>query len=229
MKKNMNIRVMIFTALLGAISMILSMISFPLPFAPAFLKFDIAELPALFAGFFLGPLDGCVVVFIKIILKLLIQGTDTAFVGEIMNLLGSFCFVLPTSFIYRWKHTKSGAITGLIISTVAVSIAFVFINAYIAFPLYSTLYGIPLDAIIEMGHSVNSNIDSITTLMIFSVFPFNLMKHGVTAVITYLIYIRVRKMLGSILAPENKYKNVYVQNEGMEKQCMNSGKRKWRL
>ena len=214
MKKKLNIRVMIFTALSGAISMILMAISFPLPFAPAFLKFDIAELPALFAGFFLGPAQGCMVILIKICLKLLIQGTDTVFVGEMMNLLGGFCFVLPVSFIYRWKHTKNGAVIGMAISTLAVSIAFVFINAYIAFPLYSRLYGIPLESIIEMGHSVNANINSITTLMIFSVFPFNLIKHSVISVLTYFVYKRAGKALGSILVPVNAGRNMQEMKKG---------------
>lgn len=71
-----------FIGMLGALSAILMSINVPLPFAPTFLKFDISELPALFAGFFLGPVSGCAVIVVKIVLKLLLQGTETAFVGE---------------------------------------------------------------------------------------------------------------------------------------------------
>ena len=79
----------VFIGMLGALSTILMMVSIPLPFAPGFLRFDVAELPALFAGFFIGPLGGCAVIVVKILLKLVIQGTDTAFVGELMNIIGS--------------------------------------------------------------------------------------------------------------------------------------------
>ena len=89
-----------FIGMLGALSAVLMLISVPLPFAPGFLKFDIAELPALFAGFFLGPVGGCAVIIVKILLKLVTQGTDTAFVGDLMNIAGSCTFVLPAAFMY---------------------------------------------------------------------------------------------------------------------------------
>lgn len=52
--KTRNARTIAFIGMLGALSAVLMSINFPMPFAPTFLKFDIAELPALFAGFFLG-------------------------------------------------------------------------------------------------------------------------------------------------------------------------------
>lgn len=110
----------------GALSTVLMMINFPIPFAPTFLKFDIAELPALFAGFFLGPLSGALVVVVKILLKLVIQGTETAFVGEFSNLVGSCCFVLIASFIYKKHRTKKGAIVGMCSSSLFVSVLFIF-------------------------------------------------------------------------------------------------------
>ena len=42
----------------------IAFINVPLPFAPTFLKFDIAELLALFAGFFLGLVSGCACYYI---------------------------------------------------------------------------------------------------------------------------------------------------------------------
>ena len=187
MKKETNVRTMIFVAMLGVVSTILMTFNFSIPLAPSFLKFDIAEIPALFAGFFIGPVGGIGVIIVKIVIKIITQGTDTAFVGEMMNVMGSVCFVLPASLIYRWKHTKKGAVIGMTVSSILVSIAFIFINMYIAFPLYSKLYGMPMDAIIGMGTAVNPHINNLMTLMLFSVFPFNLIKHGVTSALTYLI------------------------------------------
>ena len=85
------------------------------------------------------------------------------------------------------------------ISSVLVSIVFIFINAYIAFPLYSKLYGMPMDVIISMGTAINPIITDLPTLMLFSVFPFNLFKHGVTSFVTYLIYKRARNTLRNMI------------------------------
>ena len=134
-----NVYSIALVGVLGAVSAVLMAISIPLPFAPSFLRFDISELPALFTGFFLGPLSGGMVVIIKDLLKLLMQGTDTAFVGESMNIVGSLCFVLPAALVYRLNRTKKGAIGGMLLSTVGVSIVCIFLNAYVAFSLYSRL------------------------------------------------------------------------------------------
>ena len=210
MKKTSSVKETVFVGMMGAISAVLMLLNISLPFVPGFLKFDISELPALFAGFFLGPVSGCGVIVVKVLLKILFQGTDTGYVGEVMNILGSMCFILPASLIYRWKHTKKGAVIAMAVSSVLVSIAFIFINAYIAFPLYSKLYGMPMEAIIGMGAAINPRITDLPTLMLFSVFPFNLFKHGVTSFLTYLVYKRIGNRLRAIIGnPEEKsYKAV---------------------
>ena len=198
-KANITPRAIAFIGMLGALSAVLMAISVPLPFAPTFLKFDISELPALFAGFFIGPASGCAVILVKILLKLLLQGTETAFVGELMNVMGSCAFVLPAALMYRRFHTRCGALVSMAVSSVLVSVVFIFINAYIAFPMYSSLYGIPMEAILEMGSSVNPLVHDNTTLMLFGVFPFNLFKHAVTSLVTYLLYKRCANALRSLL------------------------------
>ena len=131
-----------------------------------------------------------------------------------MNVMGSICFILPASLLYRWKHTRQGAIIAMTVSTVLVSAAFIFINAYIAFPLYSRLYGMPMDVIISMGTAVNPMITDLPSLMLFSVFPFNLFKHGVTSFITYLIYKRAGNTLREIIAvPEPQSRKVTERME----------------
>lgn len=214
MMKQTSVKKTVLIGMLGAVSAVLMLLNLSLPFAPGFLKFDISELPALFAGFFLGPLSGCGVVTVKILLKVLFQGSDTGYIGELMNVMGSICFILPASLIYRWKHNKQGAIIAMTVSTVLVSAAFIFINAYIAFPLFSQLYGMPMDVIISMGTAVNPMITDLPSLMLFSVFPFNLFKHGVTSFITYLIYKRAGNTLRGIIAvPEPQSRKVMERME----------------
>lgn len=198
--KKLNVRSVAFIGMLAALSTVLMAINVPLPFAPSFMKFDIAELPALFAGFFLGPLSGALVIVVKIILKLLTQGTDTAFVGEFMNVIASCAFVMPAALIYKRLHTKKGAIISLAVATVFASVICIFLNAYIAFPMYSKLYGLPMEVIIQMGSAANPLIHDSVTLMVFGVFPFNLFKHFVTSLVTYLVYKRCGNALRSVLS-----------------------------
>lgn len=198
--KTNNVKTIAFIGMLGALSAVLMSINVPLPFAPTFLKFDIAELPALFAGFFLGPVSGCAVIVVKIVVKLILQGTETVFVGELMNVIGSCAFVLPASLIYKRIHTRKGALLSLSISTVLVSVMAIFLNAYIAFPMYSSLYGMPMEAILEMGSSVNPLVHDNVSLMLYGVFPFNLVKHGITSLVTYLTYKRCGNALRSLLS-----------------------------
>ena len=208
MNRRNKVKNVAFVGILGALSCVLMMFRFPLPFVPGFYEFDIAELPALFAGFFLGPVSGCGVVVVKIVLKLIFQGTSTAFVGDFSNLVGSMCFVLPAAIIYRHRHTKQGAIWALTIATLFVSLVYVVLNAYVMLPLYSNLYGLSMDAIIGMGHAVNPWVNDVVTLCVFAVLPFNLFKHGVTSILTYFLYKRVGNALRSSfgLAPDKTVK-----------------------
>ena len=68
-------------------------------------------------------------------------------------------------------------------------------NAYVMFPLYSELYGMPMEAIIGMGTAINPRITNIFTMMLFSILPFNLFKYGVVSVITFLVYKRLKGVL----------------------------------
>lgn len=190
--------------MLGALAGVLMLFDFPLPIAPSFLQMDIAELPCLFAGFFMGPLQGFLVIVVKILVKLVIKGSNTAFVGEFSNLVGSALFVCTAALIYKKNHTKKGAMISMVVSTLIVSVAYVFMNAFVMFPLYSSLYGLPMEAIIGMGNAVNPLVTNELTMMLFCVFPFNLIKYTIVSLITYLVYKRCANAIRSILKTDQK-------------------------
>ena len=79
----------------SAIAAIIMLFEIPLFFAPGFYKLDFSELPILVGTFAFGPAAGVMMEFIKILLKLVIKGTSTAFVGELAN------FAVGCSFIIR--------------------------------------------------------------------------------------------------------------------------------
>lgn len=104
--KKLTTRKLVMIAMLGALSAVLMLFNFPIPFMPTFLKFDLAELPALMGGFMMGPLAGTLIILVKLTLKLLMQGSETLLAGEFANLIGSLSFVLPAIWIYERNRTK---------------------------------------------------------------------------------------------------------------------------
>ena len=82
----------------SAIAVVLHVLDFPLIFlAPEFYKLDFSEVPVLLGGFFLGPSAAVAIEGVKILLKLLVKGTSTAFVGDFANFFVGCCFVLPAT------------------------------------------------------------------------------------------------------------------------------------
>ena len=63
--KNNRTRFIVVTALLGALSSVIMLLSFSVPFMPSFIKLDFSELPALLAAYSYGPLAGVAVCAIK--------------------------------------------------------------------------------------------------------------------------------------------------------------------
>ncbi len=179
----------------SAISTVLMVFDFPVPFAPPFYKFDFSELPAMIAGFAYGPVAGVMVEFIKIVLKVLVKGTSTAFVGELANFVIGCGLILPSAVIYRMHKSRKTAIVSCITGTVVITIVGSLFNALYLIPAFCRLYGMPLEAIIEMGMKVNPSINSVTTLVLFAVTPLNLLKGAVNSLITLIVYKRLRGLI----------------------------------
>ena len=105
-KSRNSTRRLVLTAILGAISTLLMILEFPMPLIPPFVKMDFSELPVILGGFIMGPVDGTLIAVIKVVLNLLINGTTTAGIGELANLIYSLGYMLPAVFIYHKIKTK---------------------------------------------------------------------------------------------------------------------------
>src|SRR5690554_2690525 len=90
---------------LAGLAVVLMMFKVPLFFAPPFLKFDLAEVPSLLGSFAMGPVSGFIVVAIKVLLNLAVDGTTTAFVGELSNLVVNGTFVVIAGWYYKRHRT----------------------------------------------------------------------------------------------------------------------------
>lgn len=177
--------------MLAAISVVLMLFEIPLPFAPAFYEIDFSEVPVLVGCFTMGPLAGAAIELIKILLNFVINGTQTAGVGEIANFIIGCAFCVPAGIIYKKNRTRKGALVGMATGTGLMVILGCFINAFVLLPVYATAFGMPMDALIGMGTAVNEHITSLSTFVIFAVAPFNLLKGILVSLIVLLIYKKI--------------------------------------
>lgn len=194
-KFKLNAKTIAQIGMLSAISAILMLFEIPLWFAPSFYQIDLSELPILIGGFALGPVAGVIIELVKNLLKMAIGGTSTGGVGEFANFLIGCSFVLPSAIYYRRHRSKKGAAISMALGTISMAILGGFLNAYVLLPFYSKAYGLPLEALIEMGTAVNSSITNLTTFVMLAVVPFNLLKGFIVSVITALIYKKIRGIL----------------------------------
>ena len=133
------------TAMLSAIAFALMFIEFPVPVMPSFIKFDISDLPPLFASFALGPVYGVIAELIKNILHIIVKGTTSAGVGELSNFLFGAVFCLVAGFIYKSDKNKKSAVIGCIAGALAMGIICLPINYFIVYPAYVKFYKMPLE------------------------------------------------------------------------------------
>lgn len=197
MKKNNFFRLKNLTkiAVLSAISVIIMLFEFPLPFAPSFYELDLSEAVILMGGFAMGPMAAICMELLKNLLNLLINGTITAGVGEFANFVMGCAFVVPASFFYKYHKTLKGAIVSLVIGVSSLVVVGCFVNYFIMIPAYVALANFPLNAILEMATKVNGLVTGLETMMIFAVAPFNLVKGIICSVISLLLYKKLSKVL----------------------------------
>ena len=184
-----------YTAMFACMAGVLMLIEIPLFFAPGFYKLDLSELPVLICTFYLGPVAGVAAEALKVLVKLVLKGTTTAFVGDFANFVVGCSFVLPASVIYHAKPGKKSALLGMVIGTIVLTCFGSFMNVVYMIPKFSQLFGLPIDAIVAMGSAVNPAITSVNTLVLFAVVPFNLLKGALVSFITFLLYKRISPIL----------------------------------
>ena len=183
-----------YVAMFSALGGVLMLLEIPLFFAPSFYKLDFSELPVLICAFYLGPVSGVVCEFLKVLIKLLLKGTSTAFVGDLANFLVGCAFVLPAAIVYQKTLSKKGAVVSLAVGTAVMTVFGSFFNAWFLIPRFAVMYGMPLEAIVSMGTQINGAITNLSTLVLFAVVPFNLLKGVLVSLLTFFLYKRVEKL-----------------------------------
>lgn len=204
-------------AILTAISFILyAFAKFSLPFMfPSFLDMQISELPALLAGFSMGPVSGCLVIILKCLFKFPMTGT--AYVGEATDILMGIALVLPASIIYSIKKDKKHAFIGLLVGTCAFVGAGLIVNRFISIPFYAKAFG--FEKIIGMVSALYKNVtvDNFYAYYLpLAVLPFNLIRCIIMSALTFVLYKRLSVLLhweGDSLRKDKVYGKHKVKTE----------------
>lgn len=151
-----------------------------------FLKYDPSDIIVTLGGFIWGPMTSCIISFVVATIELFTV-SDTGIIGWIMNIVQTLSFACVAAVIYKKKHTLSGAVIGLVSGWI-VSTAVMMLWNYLITPIYM---GYPREAVVE--------------LLLPAFLPFNLLKGGLNASITFLLYkpvISVLRKTGFVPAPE---------------------------
>lgn len=180
----------------SALAAILMYIEFPVFFAPGFYQIDFSEVPVLICGFILGPTAAASSEFVKILIKIIIHPTSTAFVGEFANFVVGCAFVIPASIIYQRRKNRKTALIGCVSGTLISTLTGMFTNAFILLPAFAVLYGgIPVNELINMGSAVNPAITNMFTFIILAVTPLNILKFSLVSAIVFLVYKKISSLL----------------------------------
>ena len=156
-----------------------------------FLKYEPKDVLITLGGLIWGPLTSCIVSVIVSLLEM-VTVSDTGIWGCIMNILSTCTFACTAAFIYKKKHTLWGAILGLITGAAA-TVGVMLLWNYLITPIYM---GYPREAVADL------------LLPVF--LPFNVIKCGLNAAFTFLLYKPVMTALRGIgivdSAPPEKQK-----------------------
>ena len=195
MKKELTVKNIATIAIMGVLGALLMLFDFPIAIAPNFYKMDLSDLPCLIGAFALGPVPAFFMEVIKIVVKLLLKPTSTAFVGELAAFIISTTYVVIAGAIYRKNKTKKNAIMAMAISTVVMSIVATIANYLFIIPFYVKLYNIPLDVIISMGKAIFPIISDKLGFVLCCVLPFNLIKACIVDLVTFVVYKHISPIL----------------------------------
>ncbi len=194
-KSKTSIRYMARVAVLTAIASVLMLLEFPLWFAPGFYKLDVSEAVILMGGFALGPGAAILIEFLKNLINILLNGTTTAYIGELANFITGCAFVVPAAVIYKYHKNKKGALISMVAGSLSLMVIGSLLNYFVLIPAFSQFYNLPIENIVSMGMAVNPLVSDLKSLVVCAVAPFNLVKGIVCSSLAMLLYKRVSKIL----------------------------------
>ena len=142
-----------------------------------FLKYDPKDVVIMIGGFLYGPMAAFMMSFAVSFIEMLTI-SETGVIGLVMNIISSCSFCCTAAFVYKKIHSIKGAVAGLVFGCFLMTAVMLLWNYAIA-PIYM---GIPRQVVAGM--------------LIPAFLPFNLIKSGLNAAISMLVYKPVSAALG---------------------------------
>ena len=198
-----DIQLMAKIALLSAIAFVLSiegLFRFRIPMLfPEFLAMDISDVPAVIGAITLGPIAGAWILGLGNVLTMVITGSISMGIGPLANFIFGVAYILPLCYFYNryGKNTKSfalGAIVGTVMSTAMAGL----LNYFMVIPAFAFAMDVDLDAIVRIGSNTNEGINSLMTLVLFGIVPFNLAKNVLVSIVGFALYKAFKPVLNVI-------------------------------
>ena len=199
-------------ALFSALAAVLYIFNFAMPFAfPEFLEFRFSDVPVLIGTFALGPLSGCVIVVMMVLIKLVCVSTSTMFVGDAADILVGFALVIPVGLIYQRRGTFRGALLGLTVGSLVSTALAVLLNRFALVPAYVYLmFGGSWEPVLGMMTPLFPDCTQENFYSIYlwaSILPFNLLRCLVAPLITLPVYKHISRAINRLngkLSPKNR-------------------------
>ena len=164
-----NSRRITLMAMLAAIAYAAMLVTRPLPAVAGFLSYDLKDVVVAVAGFLLGPGPALLITAVVALIEM-VTVSSTGPIGLLMNVLSTGAFALPAALLYRRDRTLRGAALGLGLGVALMTVVMLAWN-YIITPLYMA---VPRAVVAGM--------------LLPTFLPFNLVKGGLNAGITMLLY-----------------------------------------
>ena len=195
----------VFTALSYGLYLLGKFCKLPFIF-PSFFDLQFSELPALIVGFMFGPVYGAAVIIFKCLLKMPL--TTTSFVGEATDLLLGLILVVPASAIYSKRKNIKGALLGVVVGSICMVVAALFVNRFISIPYYLKLYfeGDEQRLVLVLkGLFPRITVATFYSYYLcLSVIPFNLLRCIIMCGLTFVIYKRLSRFLKNWVGYEDE-------------------------
>jgi riboflavin transporter FmnP len=157
-------------ALLAAVAYVVMYLSKLIPVnVLGFLNFDLKDVIICIAGFLFGPLAAAGISVVVSLIEM-VTISSTGFWGLLMNVLSTCAFVCTAAAIYQRNKTIKSAIIGLAAGVLLMTAVMLLWN-YLITPIY-----------------MHAPREQIVGLLVPIFLPFNLIKGGINATLTVLLY-----------------------------------------
>lgn len=195
---NLKTRFIVKVGLLLAIAFVLKCIEMKMPVLfPDFLKIDLSDVPSVVVALSMGSLGLIAGVAIEVLKNILyLPLSSSQFVGEFANLtIGSIYVIGVWGSARLFKSSKYRTVGALVLGGLIMSAFAAAFNYFILLPMYVSILHFPMKAIVDMTHAVNPIVNNPISLVVASIFPFNIVKCTIVGAIAYGVNKKVGNQL----------------------------------